>query len=303
MIAEYALEPEMVATWGDRANHRFFIREFGSGQGRLVSRFPKKWAKKVWEASSGGSDMDNARLTELLVRLQETMIKRKDFVWDEGATWLDNAVQEHARHSFHAIVARNNHEGRPEILCEDGLAATPCPGWDCPHGIPIIRNAPKLAEAVRGMLACCRWIKFIDPYISPGRPNYRPSLRAFLQILASERPVGPPESIEIHTGLHNGTADFLRDSFQELIPNGLSVTLFQWQERPGGQRLHNRYILTDIGGVSFHHGLDIGAEGETDDLNRLDFDQYLLRRRQYDSAAPAFDQAMAPLIIIGTSRE
>jgi len=302
MIAEYALEPEMVATWGDRSNHRFFIREFGSSQGRLVSRYPKKWAKKVWESFAGSDEMDRKRLEELLVRLQETMIKRKDFVWDDAQPWLNNAVLENARHPFRAILARNNRESRPEILCEDVLASTPCPGWDSPHGVAVHRNAPEMAAAVKQMLACCRWVKFIDPHLSPGRPDYRASLRAFLRVLAGGRPVGPPESIEIHTGLHNGTKDFLRNAYQELIPEGLQVTVYQWQERPGGQRLHNRYILTDLGGVSFFHGLDTGADGETDDLARLDIDPYLLHAKQYDPAAPAFDQAAEPIRITGVMR-
>ncbi len=300
MIAEYALEPEMVATWGDRLNHRYFIREFGTGQGRLVSRYPKKWAKKVWDSFAGGSEMERKRLEELLARLQQTMIKRKECVWDENRTWLDNAAQEHARHPFRAILARNNPAARPEILCEDGLGDPPCPGWDNPHGITVNREAQEMAAAVRHMLACCRWVKFVDPHISPGRPNYQRSLRAFFDILGDERPVGPLEFIEIHTGLHAGTTNFLRSSFQKLIPNGLQVTLYQWCQRPGGQRLHNRYILTDLGGVSFHHGLDAGADGETDDLARLDIDQYHLRCGQYDPASPAFDLAAYPLIITGT---
>jgi hypothetical protein len=63
--------------------------------------------------------------------------------------------------------------------------------------------------------------------------------------------------------------------------------------------LHNRYILTDLGGVSFQHGLDTGADGETDDISRLDLDQYIFRCKQYDPAAPAFDSAADPLMIIG----
>jgi hypothetical protein len=300
MIAEYALEPEMVAAWGDRLNHRFFIREFGSGQGRLVSRYPKKWAKKVWESFAGDSEMDRKRLEELLARLQDTMVKRKDYVWDDTVTWLANASAEHVRHPFRAVLARNNPANRPEILDEDTLAASPCPGWDNPHGITVNRQAPEMKAAVEMMLARCRWVKFVDPHLSPGRPNYQPSLRAFFNILAGKRTVGPLESIEIHTGLHDGTANFLRESFQKITPVGLQVILYQWQGRPCGQRLHNRYILTNLGGVSFHHGLDTGRDGETDDLTRLDLDQYVFRCKQYDPIAPAFDQAAAPITITGT---
>ena len=300
MIYEYALEPEMVATWGAPHNQRFFIREFGLGSGRIVSRYPKKWAKKVWESFVDGSDSDKIRLVELLVQLQDTMVKRKDCVWDETkASWVDNALLEHARHPFRVILARNNPENRPEILGEDAIDGRSCPDWDIPHGALVHRRAQDMATAVKMMLSCCRWVKFIDPHISPGRHNYRQSFQAFLSVLTGERPVGPPEAVEIHTGPNGGNADFLRQSFGEIIPAGLKVTLFQWQERPGGQSLHNRYILTDIGGVSFHHGLDAGVNGGTDDIARLDREQYLLHCKQYDPVDPAFDQAADPIEITG----
>lgn len=301
MIAEYALEPEMVAAWcRDHYKCLFFKSQFGSAHGRLLSKYPKKWPSKVWESFGTGSDMDKARLTELLVRLQDTMIKRKDFIWNSADSWIDNASAEHIRHPFRAIMARNTPGNRPEILSEDAIAATPCPRWDNPHGITVIRNAPEMAGAVQQMLARCRWVKFIDPHIWPGKSSYQNSLRAFMRILAGSRPVGPPESIEIHTKQLDTAGDIILNSFQEVISNGLKVTLYQWRERPGGQKLHNRYILTDLGGVSFHHGLDTGADGETDDLTRLDLDQYLFRCKQYDPAAPAFDSAAASLTITGT---
>jgi hypothetical protein len=302
MIFEYAIEPEVVATWGDRFNHRFFIREFGPGQGRLVSRYPKKWARKVWESFRGGSDLERKRLEELLVRVQETMVKRKDFVWKDGETWLGNALLEHARHPFRAVLAMNNPANRPEILVEDGLAVSPCQHWDTPHGVTVNRKAPDISDAVKRMLNCCRWVKFIDPYLVQGKRGHKESLLAFFKILGAERPVGPPEAIEMHASGEGATTDYLEDFYQKITPVGLEVTLYRWQERANGQKLHNRYILTDLGGVSFQHGLDTGREGETDDIARLDLAQYVLRCKQYDPAAPAFDQAKAPLKIIGTRR-
>lgn len=300
MIYEYALEPEMVAAWGDRQAHRFYSREFGLGSGRLVSRYPKKWAKKVWNSFSGSNDMDRKRLEEFLTRLQEIMIKRKGYHWDEEQSWLDNAMAEHNRYPFRAVLSGKNPKGQPGIICEEDLETVPCHGWDNPHGISVNRNVHEMADAVGSMLSCCRRVKFIDPHMSPGRSDFKNSLGAFLCILASERPVGPPELIEIHTALHDGTAEFLQQSYAKLIPIGLRVILYQWQERIGGQRLHNRYILTDIGGVSFQHGLDTGKEGDTDDINRLDIEQYEVRCKQFDPLVPAFDFAADPLIITGT---
>ena len=301
MIYEYALEPEMVAGWGDRHNHRFFLREFGLGQGRIVSRYPKAWAKKVWDSFDGASQMDRKRLEELLVRLKETMVKRKDLAWDDAQeSWRENAIAEHARHPFKAIMARSNPDACPAVLVEDDLAASPCSGWDVPHGLTVNRKAVDMTDAIRRLLGCCRWVKFIDPYFVKGKTGHKKSLSAFMKILAAERPVGAPETIEIHTSGDGATTEYLKDFFEKIIPAGLQVSLYRWQERPGGQKLHNRYILTDLGGVSFLHGLDTGADGETDDISRLDREQYLLRCKQYDPAGPAFDQAADPLVITGT---
>ncbi len=303
MINEYALEPEMVATWGDLHNYRFFFRQFGSGQGRLVSRYPKTWAKKVWQSFNGTSVMEKKRLEELLTRFQETMIKRKNCPWDDTqATWVGNALVEHARHPFKAIMTRANLENRPEILEESAFSVSPCPRWDNPHGMTVSRKAPEMAAAVRTMLCCCRWIKFIDPYFSKGKSPHKQSLSAFLRILGSDRPVGSIERVEVHSSANGATEDFLKEFYKEIVPLGLTVVFFQWQERPRGQALHNRYILTDLAGVSFNHGLDTGRDGETDDVNLLDSGQYQLRCREYDPVAPAFDLAASPFEIIGTRR-
>lgn len=302
MIYEYALEPEMVATWGTFHNSRFFSREFGLGQARIVSRYPKKWAKEVWDAFGDGNDSDRMRLTELLVQLKQTMVERKNCSWDSTLnSWFDNAIIEHDRYPFKAIVARSNPENRPEIIIEDNLNVRSCLAWDAPHSISVHRKAPEMAVVIEMMLARCLWVKFIDPHLSPDKRGYSESLRVFLNILAGERPVGPPEYVEIHTALQNADEAYFRRSFEKFIPAGLQVTLFQWQERPGGQSLHNRYILTDLGGVSFHHGLDAGHDGDTDDITRLDCQQYELYCKQYNQATPAFDQAEPPLVIIGIS--
>ena len=306
MIYEYALEPEMVATWGDKKNCRFFSRAFGIKEGRFVSYIPNKWFKKVWDSCNDLSDMNKKRLTELLVKLKKAVIKREGYHWDETQeSWLCNALTEHERYPFFRIMARSNPKNRPEILTEDDIdVQSSCPGWDIPHGITVNRNASKMASAIKTMLSCCRWIKFIDPHISPEKQRYKESLKAFLKIVGNKRPAGSVEAIEIHISLHVATTDFLREKFEKVIPSGLQATLFQWQKKPNGPRPHNRYILTNLGGVSFYHGLDTGEDTETDDISRLDLEQYNDSLKQYDyTKNPALDQAASPLKIIGKHRE
>ncbi|HPD57619.1 MAG TPA: hypothetical protein PLG94_16750 [Smithellaceae bacterium] len=303
MIYEYALDPEMVATWGSQHNYRFFIRAFGIGQGRVASRFPKYWAKKVFDSFNDQNDNEKKRLVEILAHLKENMVKRKDCIREDiDKSWLENALLEHNRYPFQAILAKNNPENHTQIICEEDVGSSSCNGWNISSGVIVKRNAADMAAAVEKMLSLCRWVKFIDPYIARGRDSFKESLNSFLKILANDRPVGTPEFVEIHTGNAAGdaTTEYLRDRyFTSIIPSGMSITLFRWQEKPGGHRLHNRYILADIGGVAFLHGLDTGNDGETDDLNRLDYSQYHQHCREYCKESKTFELTEEPLLISG----
>ena len=74
----------------------------------------------------------------------------------------------------------------------------------------------------------------------------------------------------------------------------------RWQQRHGSDRLHNRYVLTDVGGVSLGVGLDEGKEGETDDISLLTREQFLKRWAQYVDNDGTFDCVDCPTKILGT---
>ena len=70
--------------------------------------------------------------------------------------------------------------------------------------------------------------------------------------------------------------------------------------RSGGMKLHERFILTDIGGVKVGPGLDDGRDSE-------DFEVMLLKRNMYEKQwddyveRPSFDLAEDPIIIAGNA--
>ena len=97
--------------------------------------------------------------------------------------------------------------------------------------------------------------------------------------------------------------DFFRQQCERrlpgIVPRGLRVDLVRLRQRDGGERLHNRYILTELGGVTFGVGLDQGDSADTDDIQLLDRAQYEARWRQYASDTPAFDRPEPPTTIEG----
>jgi hypothetical protein len=286
MIYEYALEPELVATWGNQQEYRYFIDKFGLGQPRVAARYPKRWARMVWGAFSSNNDLERTRMTELLARLSERMTHRPAAGWDPTKPWLHNAEIEHARRPFHKILAH----GRDDTV------------ENHPRGLPVARNAAAMASAVAPMLRCCRVAIFVDPYFGPENPRHRRPLEVLLEALSDGRRSDHVERIEVHT-FARADAQFFRGGCEEhmprCVPAGYRVRFVRWRERKQGEWFHHRYILTDIGGVAFLGGLDDGREGQTDDVMLMDRAQYELRWRQYASDEPAFDLAEAPIEIVG----
>lgn len=72
-------------------------------------------------------------------------------------------------------------------------------------------------------------------------------------------------------------------------------------ERAGSEKFHNRYVLTERGGISLGIGLDTGPAGQTDDANLLEPDQYIRRWNDYMGVQPSFD-LVCQINVTGTAR-
>jgi hypothetical protein len=156
----------------------------------------------------------------------------------------------------------------------------------------IPRKAHEIAVCVALLLQSCHEILFIDPYFRPYDIRHRRPLEAFLAAVIDKRQGTSPTRIEIHTG-DNASAHYFREECERrlpsIVPQGMRVRIVRWRPREGGELLHNRYILTDIGGVSFGVGLDDGADGETDEVTLLEDKTYQFRWAQFVGSEPAFE--------------
>ena len=172
------------------------------------------------------------------------------------------------------------------------LDLTPPPDWEARESESIQRKAQNMADCVAPMLRCATRILFVDPYFRASRPDFRKPLKKFLQVVA-------PRALEITAELHTSayknapTWDFFqkecKDKLPYILPDGVHITVYRWRNRVEGETLHNRYILTDVGGVSFNNGLDEGDPGTTDDVSRLSAATYAKRWGNYAGPNFAFD--------------
>ena len=98
---------------------------------------------------------------------------------------------------------------------------------------------------------------------------------------------GQAPKVEFHLG-NRAERHFFEEECQEwlpaIIPKGITVRLVRWAY----EDLHNRYILTDCGGVAFLEGLDDAMKSRSrveDVVVALDQDVSNTLLGQYDTSA------------------
>ena len=140
MLSEYAVDRAAIG-----ANWRTFkdlIDRFGADRGRLISRLPAKWEKKVIQAARDAGVPD-VRMTDIVERLRNSKHKVVDFnrTYDHEADWIDNALREHGR-GF-AAGFQMDQRSTPELdrlcvsattevpNCSDGASSIYVPSCEC----------------------------------------------------------------------------------------------------------------------------------------------------------------------------
>lgn len=314
MIYEFALDPELVARWHDPREWAIFREGFAWETGRVGSAYPpkKKWRQAVVRAFNaampGATENSHSRrnLEVLIDKLAERMVERESS-HPELSTWIDRAVAEHRERPFHGILSQVEDKSVPAVITSEMLfSERPPSAWSVPPNPAPPRTAQGLVQAVAPLLTRCGEVIFVDPWFDPGKPRFLSSLHAMLGVLwGPGRCVGAPSAqLVLAEGGRDGSwlLGRCRDWLPAIVPRGHGLHVTVLRQRPGGEKVHNRYILTKLAGVSFGVGLDAaddGDTGQTDDLCRLSSEQLNKRWGQYVSARTSwFDVAAGPLEIL-----
>jgi len=256
MLFEYAVEPKAIgSTW---QNFRYLIEKFGFDRGRLISQFPKAWFREVYEASAAMKPVERKRLEESLNRAKQSKVIRSGRPYDPAlGSWLQNAVIQHALAPFHAIVAEENSDSLGYVMVADEVDEAH-PLMVSPRTWEVERVGLSLAGAMEPLLRSARTVLFVDRFFDIRNAHHNETLKACLDILSANGGAGvrceihfcdhdtrPPTEVVERSARH-----WLRD----VIPDGMSIVLFSWAEKPGGEDFHARDLLTDRGGINVEAG-------------------------------------------------
>jgi len=303
MIYEYAVEPTLAVAWAkNQSEFEYYYEKFGLGQSKIMSEFPKfkNWRKQFKQAAAGAQDFELQRITALFSLLVERRIIRDGFAYDGTISWLENAETENDRCPFLAILSSENPRKHKWVLSPLSIKNSNL--WKTEEQDYCPRISENMAQLVLPILSNCRELYFIDPHFGAENFRHRRPIEAFLKNMANNRFGKPlPDCIEIHTSNKADSAFFIDTCLEKLpnlIPSGYCVRLKRWIARSGGELFHQRFILSDIGGVEVDPGLDDGKAGES-------FKVMLLKRKMFEKhwqdfiTAPAYDLAEKSLEIVG----
>lgn len=304
MLHAYAIEPKVACTWGKIKDFRYFFNKFGLGTPRILYEIPKfsKWRSHVIKnfLKRDYSDIEKKNLEMLIQCFDKSRFKHPNLSYDGTIDWLENAEMEYDRFPFSGIIAEDNPRSHKAVIRNDSIGMEQDRRWDRPTGIVPKRNPEEFADALEGILLYCKEILLIDPHFGPENSRHKQMIEAFVNKISKR--VSYPERFEIHCSDKIANLDFFEEQTQKLtaiVPKNLKLSFYSWRERPGGEKFHNRYILTEHCGVTIGTGLDKGKKGQSDDINLMSAEQYQFRKNQFRIADSAFDLVDQPKPIIG----
>ena len=283
MFKEFAVDPSTIVR-SDR-DLVYVLEKFGMHQGRIISEFPRRWKALAYEAAQRrhGGKVELTRITERLNRLRDGVLFASGRPGgDHTLGWIQRATAEHALRPFDTILSEEALAEQPFVNFDEFDEGHPCltPNrqWT------VRRDAQSIAATCALHLRTARHVKLVDPHFDLSRRRYRRPFEAMLMAAGENRP-----RIDIYRNDTPGEQDAIwrtDRSARLAAQQGFEVRLFL---RPQGT-MHNRFVLTERGGVMYGTGLDDDDDGggtSRDDVSLLDPPIWGQRWVEFADDAPA----------------
>lgn len=316
MIYEYALDPEFLLELADKSDLSLLLRNyFGWGNPCVISGHPVASLKEanniiqknLLDATSGKQKASLQKKINKLAELGNILVQNRTKRYN-AATWSGDFGPEHARHPFHGILASKNVSCNCPHINIDKIREATCPIYNHERSLHVKRHPGKLCESIKPILQNSSEITFIDPYFYPAESRYKDTYKRYLSVVGSVnhiRSKGCRVIYIICSRNDEGKKNYIKPEdfkqscldMKDIVPSGLKLVIYRVKDEQ--QELHNRYILTDIGGVLFGHGTDCSKniKESEDDIFLLDREPLTHWKKVYKPNSQYFDWSEPPVII------
>lgn len=282
MFYECAISPEALFEIAiDRRNYRDFVKGFSTGGNFLYSELPKlkRNKKQLLEfLNANHSELQEKRLEDLIIFLKNNKVSRVyDYVGD--VSWLENISAVNRIEQFDHVVSSTPYENINVINLDNFFEL------NYARQRIVARVAADMTSIISCLLKTSNYIIIVDPYFSHKQRWWN----VFISLIRMSVNNSYKKTLKIDVVFDGNkesspTVDYLADKLNRenlAFPDDFifAVTFKSLAAREGNERLHNRYILSNVAGVCFTHGLDEG-EG-TDDVSILSEEGYNRRWEHY----------------------
>lgn len=282
MLREFAVEPALLGR--DWETFRYLHEKFGISKARVIAKFPKKWCRLVYEEASDFPDARKKQVEEWLHSGENTFLIPSGRTYGEKDDWLQNAVDAHNSKPFNSILARDNPCGCPAVLkwSDDVTEDHKLLKSDSVFRMP--KTIEEFLETCYLLLQHSHEIIFVDPYLKDGNGSFE----VLKSLLYSSQSIENKKNIRYLTieSPNGETLEYrvneLNKKLPKLIPTGMSIKIILLNEENCGRAMHNRYILTERGGIIFPWGLDLDKGGASDEVIYLNETVHCELFNEYD---------------------
>ncbi len=196
---------------------------------------------------------------------------------------------------FRAIISSAAYRRKSVYVLEAASLDESHARWQVDSGRLLSRDPAVFARALELLLKASSKVVVVDPYFRADHPDKTGPLTAFCTLID-----GQISEVAIHFVDNDRTVGYAKSiehaerALPSCVPSGMKVTLHCWKERAGGPRFHNRYVLTDVGGVQFGDSIERGDAGHLDRVSILEESSRAKLWEQFVGVSPAFEAAGVP---------
>ena len=308
MIREFAVDPELFCQW----DHHVVLRHaFSREQGRLISAFPRRWKGLIREVLDRVEENKQLTAMQLLAitewlrcepGTQDGRMTKCDAAYDGTKAWHLNAEDSYA--AFEGILSHREFDAPNAIRADETHSYVTTSAFKAETQRTVQRRKRPIIDCVRPVLKGAAQIKVIEPHFDPNKERFRNVLEALLDRLSQDG--SSVRAVELHIGdpsdadmsqdrpLRFTTAE-LHHRLLPLLRSGWTLRVHLW--RRGKEKLHPRYLLTDLAGVQIDHGWDEGElESETTPIHLMSESRRSQEWRRYQEGTEDF--TLGEIIVI-----
>jgi hypothetical protein len=293
MLVEHLVEPDfLIKVVDSRRNFEDFIREFSRQSPRVVGQLQKfnKFRRKTLNAQSELANEDQkGMLIELLNFIEETCLVKRISKINADVSFFEQCVNAHTEYPSHVFCLNDQIEQRI-----DGINILF--SADLNDGIRSLQNQKlvqksleQMEEVTADFLRLSSNITFVEPYFSNRKDMLNPMVK-FMELCRRNSPVDNKIiSILVKKcnkyGSSQSSAQFMLNAItnhEDFPKNGIeSLTIALLDEKPSGELIHNRYIISELSALHWGIGLDERHSEVNDDVVMLNEEIFSKRFEQY----------------------